>query len=511
MDTNRLAAVLFATALAGPALLHGNVISVPATGIIDKPANYFDLEGTTVTFTPNDAGEYTVAVGDLSWRDSADGAKTVRQVLRHESHHLTVDLPFAFPFADRNWTRVYVNANGNISFQRSEGMNWQHRDPWADASMRSVAAAIDSRAAAGLEAMIAVLWAPYDPATVTVDSGADGVAITWRALRTTAVNIFYRQLGESLFQARLLPSGVIELAYRAVPERDGIVGLFHGRSGAGRIVGSIADAGSDVSHGILDVRKAELVDKGSTLLATITLAQNVPERITRSSISYDAFLSFGGTDCSVGVVVDAEGRRPFASWCGPQPSRVGSRVQGRTVQIPISKTLLNGLNRLSWSAGAVWWDEDFDGTERQTVQIGKPDYDLRALSGPIPGNVFEVFHYPTVAKHQIEPILSHIYRRVPAEAEIAVMFTDFRMDDLFNSGGAAGTINEAIMGIGEGPATPHPGERYGSDRLLTSMMPVFIGAPNFSETGVSWEGREYGAFSPGIRWIGSRGHSSMGG
>ena len=70
-----------------------------------------------------------------------------------------VDLPFSFPFAGRTWTRVYANVNGNISFQQSEQMQWPHRDPWPDATMRSVAAAIDSRSAAGLETMIAALWA----------------------------------------------------------------------------------------------------------------------------------------------------------------------------------------------------------------------------------------------------------------------------------------------------------------------------------------------------------------
>ena len=97
--------------------------------------------------------------------------------------------------------------------------------------MRSVAAAIDSRSAAGMEAMIAALWAPYGDPTISVDATPARVVITWRAVRFNPTAVGYFPLGENLFQARLYPSGVIQLAYRAVPERDGIVGLFHGQSG----------------------------------------------------------------------------------------------------------------------------------------------------------------------------------------------------------------------------------------------------------------------------------------
>ena len=479
--------------------IHGSVTTVPAGRLLHKPANYFDLEGTTVTFTPNGAGEYAVTIGNLDWHDPSSGAKTASRV-QGWYDYLTIDLPFPFPFAGRTWTRVYANASGNISFQRSERMNWPQRDPWADGSMRSVAAAIDSRSAAGLEAMISVLWAFYGDTTISVDPAPDRVVITWRAFRRTAVNIFYEPLGENLFQARLYPSGVIELAYRSVPERDGIVGLFHGLNTHGRILDAVDDAVGDVANPVLDITKAELVDNGSTMLATITLAEDIPEQVERSTIEYQVIIRFGDTHCAAGVEINADGRQSFASWCGPQPSVVGYRVRGRTIEIPISKTLLNGADHFSWQAVAVWWGEDFDDTQHQTVHAGELDYDLRALSGTIAGSVFEVFHYSNVPKHTAHRVLSYIYHQVPANDEFAVAFTDFRMDDLFNSGGGAVPVNESIQGIGEDQANPIQGEHFGSDNLLISMALVFIGAPNFNETGVSY-GRQYRSFSAAIRWI----------
>ena len=301
--------------------VHGSVTSVPASGLIRKPASFFDLEGTNVTFTPNDAGEYAVAVGNLGWRDPASGAETVSRVLG-EHDYLTVDLPFSFPFAGRTWTRAYANANGNISFQRPEGMNWPHRD--RPASMRSLAAAVDSRSAVGLETMIAALWALYGDTTVSVDSTSTSVVITWRAVRRQGDVSGYVPLGENFFQARLYPSGAIELGYHTVPERDGIVGLFHGLSTRGRTLDSFDDPAGDVANAVLDIVRIEFVDNGSTVLARMTLAGNVPAVMHDGEISYRIFLRFGGTECAAGIVVAASGRRPFLDRC-PDPVVVGYR------------------------------------------------------------------------------------------------------------------------------------------------------------------------------------------
>ena len=475
--------------------VHGVVTTVPAGGLIRKPANFFDLEGTTVTFTPNDQDDYAVAVGDLDWRDPGPGTATR---LAHWSGHLAVDLPFPFPFAGRTWTRVYANVNGNISFQRPERMNWPHRSPWSSGTMRSVAAAVDSRSAAGLEAMIAVLWAIYRDTTISVDSTPDRVVITWHAVRPTPSNIYFPPLGENLFQARLYPSGVIELAYRVVAEQDGIVGLFHGKNARGRRLDAVSDTVDDVRYAVLDITTAELIDNGSTMLARITLAEDVPEQLADGAIEYRIFLYFGDYRWAAGIEVTASGRRSFTSYSRP-PRIVGYRVHGSTIEIPISKTVLNGWDHFSWDADAVWWGRDFDDTERRTVRVGEPDYDLSVMMGTVNGNTFEIFHYPTFPKRS-EDALSFIYEQVTANDEIAVTFTDFRIDDLYGTGPGSGAINAPVQGIGERQANPRRGEHFGSENLLVTMATVFIGAPNWTETGVSGR-RAFGNFAQGVRWV----------
>ena len=60
--------------------VHGSVTTVPAGRLLHRPANFFDLEGTTVTFSPNGEGEYAVTVGKLDWRDPGSEADTISGV-----------------------------------------------------------------------------------------------------------------------------------------------------------------------------------------------------------------------------------------------------------------------------------------------------------------------------------------------------------------------------------------------------------------------------------------------
>ena len=281
-------------------------------------------------------------------------------------------------------------------------------------------------------------------------------------------------------------------------ERDGIVGLFHGEDAHGRRLDTVRDAADDVGYGVLDITTAELVDNGSTILARITVAEIVPEQMADGEIEYRIFLDFGDHRWAAGIEVTASGRRGFTSYSRP-PRVVGYRVQGATIEIPISKTVLNGRDHFSWDADAVWWGRDFDRTERRTVRVREPDHDLSAMAGTVNGNAFEVFHYPTFPKRG-EDVLSFIYGRAPANDEIAVTFTDFRIDDLYGTGPGSGPINAPIQGIGRRQANPSRGDQFGSQNLLVTMATVFIGAPNWTETGVSGD-RAFHNFAKGVRWV----------
>ena len=479
----------------------GRVTAIPATGLVRRAASFFDLEGKTVTFTPDGATGYSLQVGPLTWVETDDATgrsfdfrepaqpaeeppslfddRFLRRLRRNSGgEHAGIALPFAFPFAGRTWTRVHANTNGNVSFAAPETTHWKQRDPWADGTMRSVAAAVDSRSAAGVEAMIAVLWAIYGGAAISVDSAPERVAITWDAVARN-----YEPAGPNVFQVRLYPSGAIELAYRRVSERDGIVGLFHGTDARGPTLGAVDDPVGDVSNPTVDIASVELVDNGSTVVASVTMAADIPARVSSGSVEYRVFLDFDGKSCAVGLQVNTTGRREL-NWCGAAPSVVGYRVQGATLEVPISKTLLNDARTVSWFMDAVWWGRDvFDHLDGpQAVSLDEWGHDLSSMAETVTGNVFEVFHYPSMSK-QMREVTSFIYERVPADDEIAVLFTDFRIDDLFNTGPGSGPINAPVQGIGGWQADPNPGSGYGSDSLLVTMSPVFVGGPKFRESG----------------------------
>src|SRR5262245_16044613 len=195
------------------------VSTVAIDGLIQKPANLFDLEGKTLRFTPQSNGSYkveTLTEANLVDADTPLAPPAVAQA--YGLHAWRVDLPFPFSFGGKNWDALHVNNNGSLSFDKPESEHWPQRDPWPDAGMRSVAAAIDSRSVAGQERTIAVLWAPNDMATTRAftKSEKDRLVVTWQAKRLSWAHAV---AGENLFQVRLHRSGVIEMVYQRVPER----------------------------------------------------------------------------------------------------------------------------------------------------------------------------------------------------------------------------------------------------------------------------------------------------
>ena len=471
----------------------GEVRVLPVGDIFLRPANFFDLEGKTVTFTPDGAGRYAVQTGELTWVETSTATSRVLN-LRRETE---ISLPFVFPFAGRTWTRVHANRNGNVSFAVPETTHWEYRNPWSNGTMRTVAAAVDSRSAGGLEAMIAVLWALYEETAVSVDSSPGRVSITWNSVRKIPRNHYYEPLGRNVFQVRLYPSGVVELAYREVPERDGIVGLFPGMGVRGKVLSAATDEFGDVPNATLDIVSAELVDNGSVVIGSVTMADDIPESISSGTLSLYFTLSSEDDSCRIGFSIRATGREAMTS-CGASG---GFTVQGPTAEILISK-FLHLESAVSWRVTAVWWgrQDGFDRLRGQSVNISGSNPDLSSLIEMVTGNIFEVFHYPSVSRDASQ-VMSYLYGQVPADEELAAVFTDFRFDDLYNTGPATGPVNVPILGIRDGRNDPQRGSRYGSDSLLSALVGArYIGGPRWVESGTDkdWE---FHSHSYGVRHV----------
>jgi hypothetical protein len=90
------------------------------------------------------------------------------------------------------------------------------------------------------------------------------------------------------------------------------------------------------------------------------------------------------------------------------------------------------------------------------------------------GNFFEVFHY--AADKQMDRVMAHIYKRFGAADDIASVFVDCGVDDLFNHGPSTGSVNVDVQGIGR--ASRARSRTFGSAKLQACILD--LSRPRFS-------------------------------
>lgn len=484
----------------------GHVHVMPANELITAPVNYIDLEGKTLRFTPKTGGGYGLEMLPLNfWEPSGRTLAVETSVAPWPARGWKVALPFAFPFGGKSWDSLYVNYFGNLSFGRPEGdVYWAERSPWPDGTMRSLAATLDARAASGQEYIIAALWNYYheeEPGSITVDSDAGSLIVTWNVRRMDGRIGFEEKTKPGLFQARLEPSGAIELRYKSLPERDGIVGLFPGVAGNTGTRLDHLDDPADAPHASVEIRAVDVYDQGTVLNFALTMESDLPARAEQGELMHRIFLEYGEKRCA--VYTSLKSTLTAASDCGFTP---GVSVSGKQLNLLVPRSGLGGATTVRWAgADVVWWSIDgrFDQIgfgQQRPISVPAYSLDLTVPAGrTFVGNAFEVFHYPAFPKRP-EEIFPAIYRRFPPGDDLAVVYTDFRVDALFASGSSTGRVNHAVHGIGEAYARPRPATEFGSPRLQASMAPVYVGTPFLSET-YTGEGHTVRHYGRGLDWI----------
>jgi hypothetical protein len=115
------------------------------------------------------------------------------------------------------------------------------------------------------------------------------------------------------------------------------------------------------------------------------------------------------------------------------------------------------------------------------------------------GNIFTVFHFPAVTKRS-ESLLASVYKQYQAHDDIALVFTDFRIDDLFCQGGGAIHANFVIHGTGPRGEHPRSTAAIGSRQLQMTAATVWPGGQLFDETGAADNGR-YMNYAFGVKWL----------
>jgi hypothetical protein len=471
-------------------------------------SHLFDLGGKTLRFTPAADGSYSVQM--LASSDAVACDTLLREtdalgfwVIRSWG----VSLPFPFPFAGKAWNKIYVNNTGSISFDKPETESYPQRDPWPNAGIRSVAAAIDARSAAGLEQMIAVLWSVYHPdprsSAVCISAGNDSLAVTWSVRRFPWT---WAPLDENVFQVRLFRSGMIEMAYPRVAEREGIVGLFTGRGVSGARLDHVEFTGR-APHPSVDIAAADIYDAGSVLKFTYTMKNDVPATVPSGDLMYRFLVNVFGSDDELSVHV-TDRPRGLISLLGAPPWTVAFQLEGRTATMYVSKVAFGDRKRFTYMGDVVWWGfpERFAqiawGNSRRVVDLTGTQASEVDFSGPVDpraGNIFEVFHYPQVSKMPFE-LLQPIYRQFPPRDDFAIVLTDFRIDDLFGESATPWGRNIPIKGIGEAFENPGSTAWIGSTQLQGTMETLWVGSETFAESG-TFADRRFRNFAHGVALI----------
>jgi hypothetical protein len=181
-----------------------HVVVLEDDGDLIARRNPFDLDGLGLRFIANREGGYDatpVAVPSEPPGTPLDlGDDQARGV----------DLPFAFPFYGRSYDRVFVQADGSLTFGAADpGSGERGMGRFLSGPPR-----------------LAVLYTDLDPSrggTITARIAGDRAVFVWSAVPGGG------QINRNTFQASLFASGELELGWsREVQTREAIVGLSPG-------------------------------------------------------------------------------------------------------------------------------------------------------------------------------------------------------------------------------------------------------------------------------------------
>lgn len=191
----------------------GDVAILPDDGGIVARRNAFDLDQKTLTFLPAPplTSAYQFKVSGASYDSAAAAAGTLLPLADDDTR--MVRLAFSFPFFGNTFQSVYVNSDGNLTFNQGDN----------GATERSL-----GRLAGG-GPRIAALFEDLDPSQaqggVFVTSEPGRLVVSWVQVPEFSV---FGTGGVETFQVRLYPDGSIQFAYAGINTAGAVVGIAPG-------------------------------------------------------------------------------------------------------------------------------------------------------------------------------------------------------------------------------------------------------------------------------------------
>ncbi|HEY0511053.1 MAG TPA: hypothetical protein VGH73_04060 [Thermoanaerobaculia bacterium] len=201
-------AALGAAATVPRASRAGNVAVLVDDGGLIVPADTFDLAGGGLQFTGNRRGVQITAVGN-DFDPELGGKVTLAD---DASVPVSFANGFSFPFFGHTYSGMYLNSDGNLTFEEPEEQADRQLDVFLGGPPR-----------------IAPFLADLDPSAAFGDGGVylltapDRVVVTWRAVPAFGTH------DANTFQVTLFGDGRVRFAYQTVNGKEAVVGISPGR------------------------------------------------------------------------------------------------------------------------------------------------------------------------------------------------------------------------------------------------------------------------------------------
>jgi hypothetical protein len=206
----------------GRVSIHGDLIVIELDSEALGQPNLFDLVGRTLRFTP-DGSRYRVTNQPLRWVSDYGAPLASSDVSLQR---------FTFPFSGQRWRSFSVGTTGSIRFGPTPNEHDVDAYGRADGGIVSAIGRFDRLADVGgrLGAhapAVCVFLKPRMSGPNYVRELADRVAITWDLTEPFgSVLDFSWSPTLNLFQAVLHRDGSIEMSYKTMAAKDGIVGIY---------------------------------------------------------------------------------------------------------------------------------------------------------------------------------------------------------------------------------------------------------------------------------------------
>jgi uncharacterized protein (TIGR03437 family) len=223
----------------------GNIAIIDDSGGVIERLNQFNLDRTTLTFTPSaaNAARYRYALSGASF-DSAAAAQGSPLAALGDDDWRELTLPFSFPFFGATYSKIYLNSDGNLTFTAPESASSSRTTGRMTGGPPRIAPLFDDLDPSGT------------PGSVRYAADATRAVFTWSAVpeySDSGSGFTFDLVVVQTFQVRLYPDGRIQFAYNGVIPASAVVGIAPGNAaGATNLVSFHNDPSAEYSSAVVE-------------------------------------------------------------------------------------------------------------------------------------------------------------------------------------------------------------------------------------------------------------------